>query len=90
LTELFAPDLMARPLEAFKTHYTWVPARGFDYFNRRLTQARKDSDSALELTLRYCSTPELRQAAVEALFFKCDILWAVLDAIDLKYGGTRS
>jgi pyrroloquinoline-quinone synthase len=90
LTELFAPDLMARRLEAFKTHYTWVPAWGFDYFNRRLTQARKDSDSALELTLRYCSTPELRQAAVEALSFKCDILWAVLDAIDLKYGGKRS
>jgi len=90
LTELFAPDLMARRLEAFKAHYTWVPAWGFDYFNRRLTQARKDSDSALELTLHYCSTPELRQAAVEALSFKCDILWAVLDAIDLKYGGKRS
>jgi pyrroloquinoline-quinone synthase len=90
LTELFAPDLMARRLEAFKTHYTWVPAWGFDYFNRRLTQARKDSDSALELTLRYCSTPELRQAAVAALSFKCDILWAVLDAIDLKYGRAHS
>src|SRR5471030_67673 len=86
LTELFAPDLMAARLAAFKTHYTWVPEWGFDYFNRRLTQARKDSDSALDLTLRYCSTPELREAAVAALAFKCDILWAVLDAIDLKYG----
>ena len=86
LTELFAPDLMARRLEAFKTHYTWVPAWGFDYFNRRLTQARRDSDSALALTLRYCDTPELQAQAVAALAFKCDVLWAVLDAIDLKYG----
>jgi pyrroloquinoline-quinone synthase len=86
LTELFAPDLMARRLEAFQTHYTWVPAWGFDYFNRRLTQARKDSASALDLTLRYCSTPELQDAAVAALSFKCDVLWAILDAIDLKYG----
>jgi pyrroloquinoline-quinone synthase len=86
LTELFAPDLMARRLEAFQTHYKWVPSWGFDYFQRRLTQARKDSDSALDLTLRYCTTPELQQAAVKALSFKCDILWAMLDAIDLKYG----
>jgi pyrroloquinoline-quinone synthase len=86
LTELFAPNLMARRLEAFQLHYKWVPSWGFDYFQRRLTQARKDSDSALDLTLRYCTTPELRQAAVKALSFKCDILWAMLDAIDLKYG----
>ncbi len=85
LTELFAPDLMAKRLEAFQTHYTWVPSWGFEYFNRRLTQARKDSDSALDLTLRYCDTPELRRAAVEALSFKCDVLWSLLDAIDLKY-----
>ncbi len=87
LTELFAPNLMARRLEAFQTHYAWVPSWGFDYFHRRLIQAPKDSDSALDLTLRYCTTPELQEAAVQALVFKCDILWAVLDAIDLKYGG---
>ncbi len=85
LTELFAPDLMAKRLEAFQTHYSWVPSWGFDYFKRRLTQARKDSDSALALTLRYCSTPEMQQGAVDALSFKCDILWVMLDAIDLKY-----
>lgn len=86
LTELFAPDLMAKRLEAFELHYKWVPASGFDYFKRRLTQARKDSDSALDLTLRYCTTPELQEAAVKALGIKCDILWSMLDAIDLKYG----
>ncbi len=77
---------MARRLQAFQTHYTWVPAWGFDYFNRRLTQARRDSECALDLTLRYCSTPELQREAIAALSFKCDVLWAVLDAIDLKYG----
>jgi pyrroloquinoline-quinone synthase len=86
LTELFAPDLMARRLEAFQVHYPFVPAWGFDYFKRRLTQARKDSDSALDLTLRYCTTRELQDAAVRALSFKCDVLWSMLDAIDLHYG----
>ena len=81
LTELFAPDLMAKRLEAFKQFYPWVQPWGFDYFNRRLTQARKDSDSALRLTLAHCNTPELQRAAVEALVFKCDVLWAILDGI---------
>ena len=43
LTELFAPDLMAKRLEAFKRHYGWVQPWGFDYFSRRLTKARVDA-----------------------------------------------
>ena len=81
LTELFAPSLMATRLEAFKAHYGWVQPWGFDYFNRRLTKARADSDCALRLTLAHCNTPELQRAAVSALIFKCDVLWAILDAI---------
>jgi pyrroloquinoline-quinone synthase len=85
LTELFAPDLMARRLEAFETHYTWVQPWGFDYFRRRLTQARKDSDHALRLTLEHCVTPDYQQRAVQALTFKCQLLWAVLDGIQHRY-----
>lgn len=90
LTELFAPDLMAKRLEAFQQHYKWVQPWGFDYFQRRITQARKDSDGALALTLRFCDTPELQRAAVAALIFKCDLLWAVLDGIHGKYGHEQS
>jgi pyrroloquinoline-quinone synthase len=86
LTELFAPDLMAARLAAFELHYTWVEPSGFDYFKRRLTQARRDSGEALELTLVHCATRELQTAAVGALAFKCDVLWAMLDAIHWRYG----
>ncbi|HSI14543.1 MAG TPA: pyrroloquinoline-quinone synthase PqqC [Chthoniobacter sp.] len=81
LTELFAPDLMARRLAAFEEHYPWVESWGFDYFRRRLTQARRDSAEGLELTLTHCRTREMQEAAVRALSLKCDILWSVLDAI---------
>ncbi len=81
LTELFAPDLMAERLAAFRRHYTWVPDWAFDYFQSRVTQARIDSDEALALTLRWCDTPALQQRAVDALRFKCDVLWSMLDAI---------
>lgn len=82
LTEFFAPDLMAERLAAFRKHYTWVPDWAFDYFQRRVTQARTDSNEALELTIRWCNTPELQSKAIAALELKCDILWAILDAID--------
>ncbi len=83
LTELFAPSLMARRLEAFQRFYPWVEPRGLEYFKNRLTQAPRDSGEALELTVRYCATRELQEAALKALVFKCDLLWAMLDAIHL-------
>jgi len=85
LTELFAPDLMANRLAAFEKHYTWVKPWGFDYFRRRLTQAKADSAEGLELTLTYCDSRALQEAAVRALSFKCDVLWAMLDAIQAGY-----
>jgi len=80
LTELFAPDLMQERLAAFERHYGWVHPDGLRYFRSRLTLARNDSAEALELTLAHCSTPELQREAVSALSFKCDLLWAMLDA----------
>jgi pyrroloquinoline-quinone synthase len=82
LTEMFAPDIMAERLAAFRKFYTWVPDWGFDYFQRRVTQARVDSDEALGLTLDWCDTAALQEQAVAALRFKCDVLWSLLDAID--------
>ena len=87
LTELFAPDLMTKRLEAFRHHYRWVHPRGLDYFARRLTQAPRDSGEGLELTLQHCATREMQEAAVRALQFKCDLLWAMLDAIQTKCRG---
>ncbi|MBA3961910.1 MAG: pyrroloquinoline-quinone synthase PqqC [Chthoniobacterales bacterium] len=86
LTELFAPDLMATRLVAFEKYYTWVQPWGFDYFKRRVTQARRDSNEGLALTLTYCNSREMQEAAVRAMAFKCDVLWAILDAIHAKYG----
>jgi len=92
LTELFAPDLMAKRMEAFQRFYPWVKAYGLDYFARRLKQAPRDSGEALNLTLDFCTTFEMQQAAVNALRFKCELLWAMLDAIQnrcLKLSNTR-
>jgi len=94
LTELFAPDLMAERAAAFRKHYSWVPAWGLEYFEGRPSQARRDADQGLELTMVHCNSPSLQRAAVAALALKCDILWALLDAVALGHGpgqpGVRS
>jgi pyrroloquinoline-quinone synthase len=81
LTELFAPDLMAKRLEAFERFYPWVQASGLEYFKNRLVQAPRDSGEALTLTLHHCASYDLQKACLEALQFKCDLLWTMLDAI---------
>ncbi|HEY7328570.1 MAG TPA: pyrroloquinoline-quinone synthase PqqC [Gemmataceae bacterium] len=89
LTELFAPDLMSERLAAFERDYTWVPSWGLDYFRARLSQARRDSEHALELTLTHCSTANLQHEAVASLQFKCDVLWTMLDALTQAYDHAR-
>jgi pyrroloquinoline-quinone synthase len=86
LTELFAPDLMAERLAAFEQYYPWIDPAGLAYFRSRLTQAPRDSEHALEVVTEYCRTPDQQAAAVAALSFKCDVLWAIMDAIDGAYG----
>ncbi len=81
LTELFAPKLMKARLEAFEKHYTWIDTEALAYFRGRLTQAKKDSDHGLSVVLEYCTTREMQQKAIDAVSFKCDLLWAQLDAI---------
>jgi pyrroloquinoline-quinone synthase len=85
LTELFSPVLMAARLAAFEKHYPWVKTEGLRYFRGRLTQAPRDSDFALRLVLERCRTREQQEQAVAALKFKCELLWAMLDAMHFAY-----
>jgi pyrroloquinoline-quinone synthase len=86
LTELFAPDLMSKRLEAFRRFYAWIAPEGLDYFRARLTQAREDAEFALSVTLKYCAERQMQEAAVSALGFKCDVLWSILDALMIATG----
>jgi pyrroloquinoline-quinone synthase len=82
LTELFGPGAMKTRVEAIERHYPWIDPAGLDYFRTRLVQAPRDAQYALDLTVERCTTPEQQDAAVAALRFKTEVLWAQLDAID--------
>jgi pyrroloquinoline-quinone synthase len=81
LTECFAPDLMARRVTAWVTHYAWIPPRARAYFEERVVRAREDAEHGLAFVLEHAVTPELEERVLSALMTKCDILWAMLDAI---------
>ena len=81
LTELFSPGLMATRLAAFESQYTWVDKDALAYFRSRLTQAPRDTDHGLGIVLDHCRTRPEQERAAAALQFKCDLLWAQLDAI---------
>ena len=82
LTELFGPAAMRVRLEALERHYPWIDPAGLEYFRTRLVQAPRDAQYALDLTVEHCRTGEQQDAAVSALRFKTEMLWAQLDAIE--------
>ena len=82
LTEFFAPDLMTDRLAAWERHDPWVDRGVLDYFRARPARARRDSGEALDEVVRGARTRELQERCVAALITKCEILWALLDAVD--------
>jgi pyrroloquinoline-quinone synthase len=85
LTELFAPDLMRQRIAAFPQHYPWVRPEALAYFKSRLTQAPRDSQQGLRLVLTHFTTVETQRRAFEALAFKLEMLWVMIDTIHHAY-----
>ena len=85
LTELFAPKIHKERLSTWPEHYPWIETTGLQYFRNRLTQARRDVDQALAVTLDYFETRADQERALGILKFKLDILWAMNDAMALGY-----
>lgn len=85
LTELFSPVLMKERIVILERLYPWIDRSGLGYFQNRLTQAPRDTNVALKLVMNYCRTREEQQRAVDALRFKCDVLWVQLDSIEKAY-----
>ncbi len=85
LTELFAPSLMYQRLAAFPAHYPWVDAAGLEYFRGRLVQAPRDSAQGLAIVQEHCTTVDRQRVAFEALAFKLEMLWVMIDTIHNAY-----
>jgi len=89
LTELFAPKIHQKRLDNWPTLYPWIDERGYEYFRRRLGEARRDVEHGLTLTLDHFTTRVEQERVVSILRFKLDILWSMLDAMWMAYVENR-
>jgi coenzyme PQQ biosynthesis protein C len=85
LTELFSPTIINERVEGMLKSYPFVSAETLAYFSARPQQARRDSDFALDYVKQNARTAGQQQAVLHALEFKCDVLWAMLDALYHAY-----
>lgn len=84
LTEMFSRKLITLRMDRLRQHYPWLTG-GLDYFEGRITQAPEDAEFALGWVMKHARTREEQELALGALRAKCDILWAMLDAIYFAY-----
>lgn len=85
LTELFAPEIHQRRLDNWPQHYTWIDVEGYQYFRKRLSEARRDVEHGLQITLDHFQGRQQQEYALTILQFKLDILWSILDAMQMAY-----
>nr|WP_102958706.1 pyrroloquinoline-quinone synthase PqqC [Mangrovicella endophytica] len=85
LTELFSPNIIGERVRGMLEHYDFISKETLAYFDKRPVQAKQDSDFALDYCIRNARRAEEQQAVLNALTFKCDVLWAQLDALHNAY-----
>ena len=85
LTELFAPTIHRERISGMLENYAFISDDIMQYFRRRLDQATNDADFALGYVTKHARTAEQQAAVLDALRFKCSVLWAQLDALHHAY-----
>ncbi len=85
LTELFAPKIHQQRLSNWPEHYPWIDKDGYIYFRKRLSEARRDVEHGLAITLDWYKTREQQERMLKILKFKLDVLWTMADAMYLAY-----
>jgi coenzyme PQQ biosynthesis protein C len=85
LTEMFSSGIISERMAGMLANYNFVTRETLSYFDKRPPQAQRDADFALNYVKQNARTPEQQQAVLAALEFKCDVLWAMLDALYYAY-----
>jgi pyrroloquinoline-quinone synthase len=85
LTEMFSTQIIAERVSGMLQNYDFVSRDTLAYFTPRLTQAPTDVAFALAYVKEHAGTPEKQAQVLDTLRFKCDVLWAQLDALYFSY-----
>ncbi len=85
LTELFSPNIISERMSGMLANYDFVSKETLAYFSQRPPQAKRDSEWALAFVKTHAKTRAEQEQAIKALEFKCNVLWAQLDALWSAY-----
>ena len=85
LTELFSPNIISERMSGMLANYDFVSKETLAYFSQRPPQAKRDSEWALDFVKTRAKTRVEQEQAIKALEFKCNVLWAQLDALWSAY-----
>jgi pyrroloquinoline quinone biosynthesis protein D len=85
LTELFSSNIIEERVSGMLANYDFITRETLAYFTARPPQAKRDADFAIGWVRQNARTIEQQQAALRALEFKCDVLWAQSDALMHAY-----
>ncbi len=81
LTELFAPEIHQKRLDNWPIYYPWIEADGYNYFRKRLKEARRDVGFTLDFVLNQFENDH--EHVLKIIDFKLNILWCMLDSISI-------
>ena len=85
LTEMFSTTIITERVSGMLRNYDFITEDIMAYFKPRLTQAPMDVDFALSYVKVHAQTRGEQELVLGALRFKCDLLWAQLDALHFSY-----
>jgi len=85
LTEMFSPTIISERVSGMLRNYDFIDEQTLAYFTPRLTQAPRDVAFALRYVTEQARTRAEQEGVMAALRFKCDLLWAQLDALHHAY-----
>lgn len=85
LTELFAPKIHKERIAGMLENYDFIDDKVMAYFKKRLVQAPYDASFALDFIKTHAKARDEQEACVNAVRFKCNVLWSQLDALHHAY-----
>ena len=84
-TELFVREIHRERIAGTLKNVLHCSDDVMAYFKRRLSQAPRVTDFALDYIKKHAQTGAEQDACVNAVKFKCNVLWAQLDALHHAY-----
>jgi pyrroloquinoline quinone (PQQ) biosynthesis protein C len=81
---------MSARIAAWEKHYPWVGQEALAYFRSRVPRARRDGEEGLAFVVAHATSRGLQEACIGALVRKTEILWHLVDCVQVATGARRS